>query len=59
MGLGLLPLEYRESADQLLRTVCLQDGMWKVRAWWVYQAVRIGGASCASAPDEPEVQYAP
>lgn len=32
----------RELADKELRKICLRDGMWKVRAWWVYRGVRIG-----------------
>jgi len=32
----------RTKADKVLREVCLSDGMWKVRAWWVYKAVRKG-----------------
>ena len=38
---GLLPRKYRLQADQVLRDVCLQDGMNKFRAWYVYHAVRI------------------
>lgn len=33
----------RKKADQLLRSICIEDGMTKMRAWWVYQGVRIGG----------------
>ena len=29
-----------EPADQLLRAICIEDGMWSFRAWYVYQAVR-------------------
>jgi len=32
----------RKKADELLRKICVEDGMWKVRAWWVYQGVRLG-----------------
>lgn len=42
--------EHREYSDELLRGICLEDGMSKIRAWWVYQGVRLGGASSA-APD--------
>ncbi|MHC1697775.1 MAG: hypothetical protein AB9919_06905 [Geobacteraceae bacterium] len=59
IGCGLLAIEHRITADQLLRIVCLEDGMIRIRAWWVYQAVRLGGASCAKEPDEPEIEYAP
>jgi len=45
-----IPQQHREYADALLREICLEDGMSKARAWWVYQGVRLGGASSA-APD--------
>ncbi len=37
---GLLDKKYRKYADQLLREICLEDGMSKFRAWYVYMAVR-------------------
>ena len=33
--------EHRKYADEILRELCLEDGMPSVRAWWVYQAVRL------------------
>jgi hypothetical protein len=27
---------YKDTADKLLQTICKQDGMSRVRAWWVY-----------------------
>ena len=33
----------RKLADKLLRAICIEDGMWKIRAWWVYRAVRMFG----------------
>ena len=41
IGEGLLGKEWRKKADQLLRIHCLEDGMSKFRAWYVYRAVRI------------------
>ena len=35
--------EYRKSADDLLRDICVEDGMSKFRAWYVHRAVRISG----------------
>ena len=35
-----LPFECRDHADRLLRKMCLADGMWSFRAWYVYQAVK-------------------
>ena len=41
---GLLHVhDARELADKELRRICLDDGMWRVRAWWVYRGVRLGG----------------
>lgn len=37
----------RERADEILSELCIEDGMSRIRAWWVYQAVRIWGASSA------------
>jgi len=42
--------EHREYADRLLREICLSSGMSEVRAWVVYQGVRLGGAS-STKPD--------
>ena len=32
----------RHRADKLLRKICREDGMNRVRAWFVYRAVRLG-----------------
>ncbi len=36
----LLPPDWKEKTDKLLRVHCLRDGMWPLRAWWVYQSVK-------------------
>ncbi len=56
----LLPLHFREAADQVLRRLCLEDGMSAIRAWWVYHGVRIGGGPSAdpTVGDRP-VLFAP
>lgn len=38
---GALDRKYRKYADELLRQICLEDGMGKFRAWYVYNAVRV------------------
>ena len=44
MRLGKLDYEvHRKTADQILRDICIEDGMWKFRAAYVYRAVRIFG----------------
>ena len=45
---GGLPLSYRKPVDKLLRKMCREDGMFWLRAWWVYLAVRIFGKEAAS-----------
>lgn len=60
MRLGLLDTDsWREVADLELRRMCREDGMSAVRAWYVYQAVRIFGASSALPGSEPIVREAP
>jgi len=47
---GYLPRTYREYADDYLKELCLECGMWKVRANWVHWAVR----HFAKRSSEPE-----
>ena len=41
---------HREPADRLLQRICMEDGMSRARAWWVYKGLRIGGDPAAD-PD--------
>ena len=41
------PDQWRDPADRELQRICLQDGMSSMRAWWVYQGVRLGGGPAA------------
>ena len=45
-----LPLSWRDEADEEMRLVCLEDGMWKLRAAWCYRAVRSFGGPAAKEP---------
>lgn len=47
----LLARRWKDAADRLLQQICIEDGMWKLRAWWVYQGVRLGGRH-SSHPDQ-------
>lgn len=51
---GHLPIERRVEADKILRDICLEDGMSRIRAQWVYLGVRVGGGN-AAAPREKEL----
>jgi len=52
---GVLQPEQRKRADEILREICLEDGMSKIRAWWVYHAVRL----CAAKAAKPDLLTAP
>ena len=43
---GHLASSWRKYADQLLREICLEDGMNRFRAWYVYRSVRMFGWLC-------------
>lgn len=50
----LLPTRLRKRADVLLWMMCIEDGMPKVRANYVYHAVRAFGAATARPPRRPK-----
>ncbi len=43
---------YRKLSDEVLRKICIEDGMWRLRACWVYYGVRFGG-KLAATEDKP------
>ncbi|MDH4027916.1 MAG: hypothetical protein OEU95_03680 [Nitrospirota bacterium] len=51
-----IPYSCKDHADRLLQRTCIEDGMSKFRAWYVYQAVKWFGAEAArpgsEIPDE-------
>lgn len=49
----------RDTADRLLRTHCIEDGMSRLRAWWVYHALRIWGGPAADPDGKRPIKYAP
>ena len=51
---GVLPQSARRYADDLLREMCLSDGMSRLRAWWVWRALRWFGGRAAKL-DKKEV----
>ena len=44
----------RKAADELLRDICIQDGMSKVRAAYTYKVVRLGGRRNAMPRKKPK-----
>jgi hypothetical protein len=55
MRMGLLDRSWRKQADKELKRICIENGMWKWRAWLWYQAVRIGAGPAASAKNMKKV----
>jgi len=49
----------RNPADRLLRTMCKEDGMKAVRAWWVYKGLRFGGGPAADPANKKPIVKAP
>ncbi|QQX78587.1 DUF1353 domain-containing protein [Shewanella sp. KX20019] len=43
----VLPQSDRKRADEILKEVCVKDGMSAFRAWYVYYGVRFAGAKSA------------
>ena len=50
IGEGLILRTWKVYADESLSLVCGEDGMWKIRQWWVYQGVDKGGSKTGSIP---------
>jgi hypothetical protein len=49
---------YKDLADRELQRICIEDGMSKMRAWYVYMGVKLGGKS-ATEPRTNDVIEAP
>jgi hypothetical protein len=58
--LGLISPDCRIIADRELRQDCLDDGMWKIRAWYYFEGVDHFAMSAAKYGSDPyPVQVAP
>jgi len=57
--LGLIDPKYKAYADRMLKEICVEDGMNRIRAaCWLWAVKTFGGASCK--PDaEPKEEVAP
>jgi len=54
-----LEQKWREAADEELRRICREDGMSKIRAWWVHRSVRLGAGPAASPESRKKIHKAP
>ena len=59
MRKGLLSQKWRNQADLELKKACLEDGMSKIRASWVYWAVRTFAKRCTDPDNKRKVLTAP
>jgi hypothetical protein len=53
------PTVHREAANRILQQICKEDGMWSLRAWWVYQGVRLFADLAADPASTRPVTRAP
>ncbi len=51
--------KFRNKADRLLRIMCREDGMSRIRASWVYYGVKWFAESASDAKQKRKVAYAP
>ena len=47
---------HRKRADEILKEICLEDGMCSFRAWYVYQILHLFAEGAARPQEEPEVE---
>lgn len=60
MRRGKLGQKHRKYADQLIKQLCLEDGMWKIRAEYWYQSLRLfAGRSAKFNPNDGAILTAP
>ena len=50
---------WRVEADLDLKLICREDGMSRIRAWWVHLGVRLGGGPAASPESRKKIYAAP
>jgi len=50
---------YRDDADRELARICHEDGMSRLRAYWVYWGVRLGGGPAADDKFMKKIHTAP
>lgn len=54
-----LPRALRKQADILYHDRCLEDGMWKVKAWWRYRALRKAGIASTLPKNRKKIYHVP
>jgi len=59
LRMGLLEQYWRKQADVELQTICLNDGMFKLRSWWIYRVVRLAASPAAQPSALKEIHEVP
>lgn len=60
MRMEELPMKkWRKEADKELRRICIEDGMWRGKAWTVYWGVRRFGKTAADPDNRKSPRTAP
>jgi len=59
MRAKLLPDYFKIAVDRLLQAMCIEDGMWTIRAWWVYVGVSTFGKGSTLPKNAKKIVYAP
>ena len=56
---GLLGIQWRVPSDRYLQELCLEDGMWQIRAWYVYKGLQVADGDAALPENKKEILEAP
>jgi len=59
MRYGELPGSLRKQVDKFYHQKCLEDGMWKIKAWWRYRILRKAGKSSTLVKNKKKIYKAP
>ena len=49
----------KDAIDRLLQAICIEDGMSRLRAWWVYHGVRLFADFAVRPSSQKPTLYAP
>ena len=52
---GHIPSSCKPISDRILKEICLEDGMWEVRAWYVYKGVKYFGKASTLAKNVKKI----
>ena len=59
MRLELLDQKWRIPADELIRELLLEDGMWEFRAWYWYEGLQLADGKAALPENRKQIFEAP